>query len=186
MNIQFELTEEDFDTNKQTIMQNVLKISHDELEESLVKIFKASAEEYLAMFLEGGMPNRADESKQDRLMFLIKNYFVTLLPTESQISTIFQLTQSQSKTLLKNTISRFRHNLNDVLLHTMIDVLEQAEESEDKFLVVINSDLIKDELNMLITQNEPRYTPIVKRRGSAGQYEISRDSFTLLENQLEI
>ena len=41
-------------------------------------------------------------------------------------------------------------------------------------------DVIRDELNMLITQNEPTFKPITKRKGSAGQFEISEDSHDLL------
>ncbi|OOE49135.1 hypothetical protein, partial [Salinivibrio kushneri] len=92
----------------------------------------------------------------------------------------FQLTQSQSKTLLKNTVSRFRNKLDEVLANTMKSVLGDAEHSNQIFLVVISSDVVKDELNMLITQNEPTFKPITKRKGSAGQYEISEDSHALL------
>ncbi|VVP26730.1 hypothetical protein PS865_04151 [Pseudomonas fluorescens] len=41
-------------------------------------------------------------------------------------------------------------------------------------------DVIRDELNMLITQNEPTFKPITKRKGRAGQFEISEDSHALL------
>ncbi|MNQ88331.1 hypothetical protein D3C85_1035880 [compost metagenome] len=130
------------------------------------------------------MPNRADEAKQDRLLYFIQSYFGEILPTESQISTIFQLTQSQSKTLLKNTVSRFRHKLDDILFSTMKKVISSAEYVGEVYLVVISSDVVKDELNMLITQNEPTFKPIIKRKGSAGQFEISEDSHSLLCQEL--
>ena len=41
-------------------------------------------------------------------------------------------------------------------------------------------DVIRDELNMLITQNEPTFKPITKRMGSAGQFELSADSHASL------
>ena len=96
------------------------------------------------------------------------------------------LTQSQSKTLLKNTVSRFRYKLDDILKSTMKSVIESAEFSNNTYLVVINSDVVRDELNMVITQNEPTFKPITKRKGSAGQYEISEDSHALLCRELGI
>lgn len=180
MDIEFVLTHNDLDQDKQNLIEKTLRLNQGELNENLNKIAKAATAEYISMLIEGGMPNRADESKQDRLFHLIANYFEQSLPNESQISTIFQLTQSQSKTLLKNTVSRYRHKLDISLQATMRAVVESAGHAEDKYLVVISSDVVKDELNMLITQNEPTYKPITKRKGSASQYEISEDSHELL------
>ncbi|MFO4682035.1 hypothetical protein [Vibrio cholerae] len=184
MEIQFEIDDEVFEQEQKELLKKTLKIEEAGVQTAVSKIAKAALNEYLNMLVEGGMPNRADEAKQDRLLYLIQSYFENELPTESQISTIFQLTQSQSKTLLKNTVSRFRHKLDDVLLNTMKNVIESATHSEAIYLVVINSDVVKDELNMLITQNEPTFKPITKKKGSAGQYEISEDSHDLLCREL--
>ncbi|EPL6454033.1 hypothetical protein N0G65_001161 [Providencia rettgeri] len=184
MEITFQIDDQEFEREQKELVKKTLKIEDDDIQVALNKIARASLTEYLTMLIEGGMPNRADEAKQDRLLYLIQSYFEESLPTESQISTIFQLTQSQSKTLLKNTVSRFRHKLDDVLASTMRTVIESADYVNDMYLVVISSDVVKDELNMLITQNEPTYKPITKRKGSAGQFEISEDSHTLLCREL--
>jgi hypothetical protein len=68
----------------------------------------------------------------------------------------------------------------------MSEVIEQVEFHDGRYLVVIQSDIVRDELDMLITQNEPTYKPITKKRGSAGQYEISEDSYNLLRGKLGI
>lgn len=184
MEITFQIDDQEFEQEQKALIKKTLKIEDAEIPEAINKIAKAALTEYLTMFVEGGMPNRADEAKQDRLLYLIQSYFGNTLPNESQISTVFQLTQSQSKTLLKNTVSRFRHKLDDVLLSTMKAVIETAEHSNEVYLVVINSDVVKDELNMLITQNEPTFKPITKRTGSAGQFVISEDSHALLCREL--
>ncbi|MFM9756497.1 hypothetical protein ACKKBH_06170 [Aeromonas dhakensis] len=184
MEVKFEINDDIFEKEQKELLKKTLKIEDSDIQKAVSKISKAALNEYLNMLVEGGMPNRADEAKQDRLLFLIQSYFESSLPTESQISTIFQLTQSQSKTLLKNTVSRFRHKLEDVLLNTMKEVIGSATYSSPIYLVVISSDVVKDELNMLITQNEPTFKPITKKKGSAGQYEISEDSHALLCSKL--
>ncbi len=184
MDITFQIDDEEFDVEQRALFKKTLKIEDAEVQSALNKVSKAAFTEYLNMFVEGGMPNRADEAKQDRLLYLIQSYFSSLLPNESQVSTMFQLTPSQSKTLLRNTVSRYRHKLEDVLAETMKVVVESAIYAEPIFLVVINSDVVKDELNMLITQNEPTYTPITKKKDSAGQYVITEDSHALLCREL--
>ena len=184
MKISFEVNELDFEEANQELVKKTLKLADSELQGALDKMAKAALTEYLEMLVEGGMPNRADEVKQHRLFYLTLNYFHPLLPTELQISTIFQLTQSQSKTLLKNTLSRYRNRLDDVLTATLQHTLETAEHADDLYLVVIQSEVVREELNMLITQNEPTYKLITKRRGSAGQFEISEDSYVLLRREL--
>lgn len=180
MQISFTIDAQAFEQEQKEPVKKTLKISDTEIAHALQRIAKASLTEYLKMLVEGSMPSRADEAKQDRLLYLIQSYFGQTLPTESQISTIFQLTQSQSKTLLKNTVSRFRNQLDEILQHSMRAVIESAEHAQTVYLVVISSDVIRDELNMLITQNEPTFKPIIKRKGSAGQFEISEDSHALL------
>lgn len=184
MEIKFVIEEQYFDQEQKELIQKTLRLNDDQLSNALNKVGKAAFSEYMTMLIEGGMPNRADEAKQGRLLFLIQNYFENVLPSESQISTMFQLTQSQSKTLLKNTVSRYRHKLDNVLHKTMRNIINIAEHSGDKYLIVIDSDIVKDELNMLIIQNEPKFRPITKRKSSASQYEISEDSYELLCREL--
>ncbi len=184
MEISFNIDDHEFEEEQKQFLIQTLRVEEENISTSLNKIAEAAFDEYLSMLIEGGMPNRADEAKQNRLLYLIQHYFCDRLPTEAEISTIFQLTQSQSKTLLKNTVSRFRHKLNEVLKNSMKSVVTSAEHVEERHLVVINSDIIKDELNMLITQKQPTFMPIKKRTSSAGQYVISEDSFDLLEEEL--
>jgi hypothetical protein len=106
MQISFTIDAQAFEQEQKEPVKKTLRISDHEITHALQRIAKASLTEYLKMLVEGGMPSRADEAKQDRLLYLIQSYFGQTLPTESQISTIFQLTQSQSKTLLKNTLSQ--------------------------------------------------------------------------------
>jgi hypothetical protein len=175
MDINFEINEQE----QVDLIKKALQVDDTQLPNALNKIAKAALKEYLAMFAEG-MPNRAADAKQDRLFFLIQNYFVEFLPTEYEISKIFRIPQNQCKTLLKDTLSRFRSNLDDVLNNSMKKIIQTAKLDDDQYLVVINSDIVKDELNMVITQKKPTYKLITKHKGCASQFDISADSYVLL------
>lgn len=79
------------------------------------------------MFKEKGLPTRADEVQQERLFFLLTYYFQNKLPSEKELSPIFQLTQSQSKTLLRNTKSRYRTKISNFISNTLLETLKTTE-----------------------------------------------------------
>ncbi|MDN7126919.1 hypothetical protein J6J08_05960 [Pseudidiomarina sp. 1APR75-33.1] len=164
------------------LIRKIFNTTDDQLDLVVEKLTRSALDEYLYMLKEGGLPNRADEVKQFRLYFLINNYFIEDFPTEAQVSTLFQLTGSQSKTLIRNTLSRFRHRLDEVIAKTMVTVLRGAErvDEQPEFELVILSEILKDELNMIITQNEPTFRAIKRKPGRSSQYVISEDSYELL------
>ena len=189
MKITFSINNNDLSPENKNHVYASIGIDNDsDLLNALNKLGKAALIEYLNMLAEGGMPGRADELKQNRLYFLIKFYFQNRLPSESEISSIFQLTASSSKTLLKNTTSRFRTKLENESKNSMKAVIEKAEFNEqiNRYYVIIESGTIKDDLNMLIAQKEPTFSQITKRKDSASQYEISEDSYELLKSELGI
>lgn len=103
------------------------------------------------MFVEKGLPTKAAEVMQERLFYLIKGYYKTSLPNEQQISTIFQLTYSSAKTLLRNTISKYRIYLQEEIKETIKKILRTASEDAGNFRLVLQSETIKYELNLFLT-----------------------------------
>jgi hypothetical protein len=150
-------------------------------EETLSKITRCALLEYRKMFVERGLPTKAAEVMQERLFYLIKGYFIDTLPSEQQISTVFQLTSSGSKTLLRNTISRYRIYLNDQINESIRRVISTAVQDGEKFLVVIQSETIRDEINKYLTQNRPTLQKLLAVKGSAGQYYCPTDTMNCLQ-----
>lgn len=142
--------------------------------------------EYKEMLLGKGLPTRADEIKQHRLYHLIKHYFNGRFPSEAEVSSMFQLTDSESKALIRNVKTKFKYQLEKELSYTLRSAISSAELSEIKaeYHVVIQSDNVLEELNRLISTYAPHLDPITKVRGSARKFQISEDSYALLENQL--
>ena len=188
MNIIINLTEEEFTNDDLRIIRECLNINEGEEDLHLQKLCKASFMEYLKMFKEKGLPTRADEVQQERLFFLLLHYYENRVPFENDISGIFQITQSQSRTLLRNTNSRFRTKISLFIRNTIKTVLRNAEPNmdTDNIEMEISSLVIKDEINNLLSQKRARLLQLSKKRGYASIYECPLDTFDFLRVEFEI
>ncbi len=99
-----------------------------------------------------------------RLFLLLGHYFDTDIPTENEIARIFQLTNSQAKTLLKNTMSRYRVFLDIQFKETVKHALSGANHrnEDDEHIFTIKSDYIKDAVNVRIREHNPAFDRLVK------------------------
>ena len=156
--------------------------SENDFANAVGKIALASLTEYKEMLLGKGLPTRADEIKQHRLFHLVKHYFLGSIPTEAEVSSMFQLTESESRSLIRNVRTRFRYQLEPEILNTLRATLDLAEQVGNLYKVVIQSENVLEELNRIIAINAPNLDPITKTRNSARQYAISLDSYELLIN----
>lgn len=111
MDISINITEDNLSQDDILVLKDCLGLEEaDNIEPHLVRLCKTAFMEYCKMFKEKGLPTRADEVQQERLFYLLLHYFQNRIPYEYEISSIFQITVSQSRTLLRNTLSRFRTN----------------------------------------------------------------------------
>jgi hypothetical protein len=189
MNITITLTEDEFPKQQQNVIQSALGLQKQaDLDGALKKLCKAAALEYVNMFVEEGMPSSADEVRQERLRFLIENYYRDHIPSESEVTAIFQLTKPQSRTLLSKTISRHRNKIGGQVRTSVAAVIRSAKKSRDggTWEIVIQSEVILEELNRAVAEKGPTLKRIRLKRGSAGQYEVEEDTYNLLKNEYGI
>ena len=184
MKVEMKIPDSTINADDMDILKKSLGIKgNGDMDQVFPKLTKSAFFEYLKMFLENGMSHSADEVRQDRLYFLIQNYYCDRIPTEAEVSSIFQLTNSQSKTLLRNTISRYRTKIEYQIHESLRAVVEEMDRSNpsDPYEVVIESDIILEELNEFVKQNGPTLTPIHKKMGCACKYKIKKDTYKLLK-----
>lgn len=160
--------------------------SEEEFNFALKNIALAALTEYKEMLLGKGLPTRADEIKQHRLFHLIKHYFQGIIPTEADVSSMFQLTESESRSLIRNVRTRFRYQLENEIINTLQQTITSAQQNGDSYDVVIQSDNVVEELNRLISTNAPQLDPITRDRKSARKYIISEDTYDFLQSLLLI
>lgn len=175
--------------NEKNKLMKLLGCENDDekFDKDISKIAHASLCEYKDMLLGMGMPTRADEIRQYRLLHLIKNYFIDRLPSEAEVSSMFQLTQSKSKSLIQNAITRFRYQLENEIRNTLINNLKRAEfdKNADEYRLVIQSGNVLEELNRIIATIAPELDPIRKIRNMSRSYSISEDSFDKLKEYFD-
>ncbi|MEK4186372.1 hypothetical protein [Paenibacillus sp. FSL L8-0494] len=187
MAIQVELSDDIFTQDE---VGKLKKLFGTETDESFIDainaITAAAITEYKEMLLGKGLATRADEIKQHRLFHLVKHYFQGRIPTESEVSLMFQLTESESRALIRNVRTKFRYQLEEEVFSTLKLIVSSAVLSGSNYFVVIQSDNVLEELNRVISLNAPQLDPITKARGSARQYQISEDTYDLLRGYYHI
>lgn len=186
MNITITLSDADFDATQRALVQETLGLKNQaELEAALKRLFKAAALEYVNMFVEKGLASRADEVRQDRLFFLISHYYQNGIPSQIEVASIFQLTQSQSRTLLRNTRSRYRTKVSAQVKAAAKRVVADAKKnkSSGNWEMLIPSEVIREELNLLVARKQPTFKPVHLKKDSAAQYEADEDTYQLLKTE---
>ena len=189
------------DNDKEEILREIFTLEENQnIEELLNDIAKASFTEYIKMLSGSGMPNRADESKQIRLYYLIQEHY-NIIPDDLNISSLFQITITQSKTLIKNTVSRYRVKLKNNILLTIMTLLEnkykEIEEeynnrednsleindfireqygSSGKISFILKSEFIKLDISSEISKIDPSLELFEKQKNSMYTYSLNVDS----------
>ena len=189
MPIEITISDDYFTEDEREKLYDLLEATNDaDFADSLNRIILAGLDEYKSMFLGMGLPSRADEIRQHRLFYLIKRYFINRLPSEAEVSSMFQLTQSQSRSLIRSVMARFRYELEDEIRNTLVEHVRRAELNNDmqEYRVVIHSDNVLDELNRIIGSIAPNLDQIKKVRNTSRTYAISEDSYDALINHFQI
>lgn len=183
MNLTLEISEDILSESEKQRLMDTLNI---EEELDMKGIIMASFIEYKDMLLGNGLPTRADEIKQHRLFHLIKQHFRGRIPNESEVSRIFQLTETESKSLIKNVRTRFRYQLECEINNTLKKVVQECTPNSGKYEAIIQSDNVLEELNRILTQVNPVLEPIKKVRDSSRKYTMSEDTYNTLSSYFRI
>lgn len=178
MEITIELNDEILEIDRLKDFFNVEE--EGELINPLRKIIIASLNEYQDMCVGRGFLSRAEDIRQYRLFYLIKYYFGRI-PTESEVSEMFQETQSRSKSLIRLVLTRFRYDLKEEIDEKLKETFCDATLTEDdEYRVTIQSDIIVEEINRIINKEAPRCKIVKKYPGTGRSYCIQPDSYDKL------
>lgn len=139
---------------------------------------KAALTEYLECYLGRRAFSRGGDILEYRLSLLVKHAFGGKIPTAAQVSDLFQTTLSWSRTLIRNTFSKYRAELDAVAEAAAKEVLEKVtwDGAEVCHAQIAAPNLVEVLNRRLLTAN-PGYKQIVRTQGAVGTYAISHDAY---------
>lgn len=160
----------------------ILGCSVADLNDRLNLCLGASINEYLAMFRGQRVFKRGSDMLEYRLLLLIETAFNGVIPDERKVSSLFQTTLTESRSLIRAVISKYQYQLKSHVERTLSSSLIAAsrQNNAQDYTVVINSQSIVDELNKALADIDGSLSPVVKRKGSVSTYEISPSSYNHL------
>jgi len=142
----------------------------------------ASINEYLAMFRGQKVFKRGSDMLEYRLLLLIENAFNGVIPDERKVSSLFQTTLTESRSLIRSVISKYQYQLRTHVERTLSASLTAAtrKNNTQDYTVVINSHNVVDELNKALADIDGSLSPVAKKKGSVSTFEITPSSYNRL------
>jgi predicted transcriptional regulator len=140
----------------------------------------AAQEEYLRMILGQRVFTRGEDIRAYRLLLMIRHVFNDRLPSEQQVSALFQTTVAQSRTLLRSVLAKYQYELQETIVATLKDLLAAARpdpnDNQARRLDIDNTNVV-EALNRRISSLDGSLSLVVKVQGTGSEYVITKSSF---------
>lgn len=159
-----------------------------QLNAKLDEYLAAAIKEYLSMFRGQKVFKRGSDMLEYRLFLLIETAFGGHIPDERTVSSLFQTSLTESRSLIRSVISKYQYQLKAYIEATLRTALTSAsrQNTGDHYAVVINSQNVVDELNKALADIDGNLASVAKRKGSVSTYEIAPSSYNGLCNRLGV
>lgn len=178
----------DLTDDEKVSLSKILGCSKADLPGQLAGFASADLEEYARMFLGEKVFKRGSDILEYRLLLLIQHAFDDLLPNEARISSLFQITTSQSRSLLRSIMSKYQYLLENALKKSALKAIKAAtyKKDDDVWVTTFDSVNVVDALNLRLAQLDPKAAPILRQRDSVANYDIKPGSILILRDDLGI
>lgn len=178
----------DLNGDEEEQLAQILGCDAEDLEDNLVPFFEAASEEHIKMYLGQRVFTRGSDFKEYRL-FLLINHAFDGIPSEQEISNLFQTTITQSRSLVRSVMSKYQYELSNIIKETLSEVINEAEQIDDddsgKYYVTIGNKSIVEAINLKLSSIDGTLPQIKKKRNSVNNYEIKPSSYNKLVEYFE-
>jgi hypothetical protein len=167
-------------------LADILECNPGELPNILSQYAAAALREYISMFQGQKVFRRSSDILEFRLLLMIEEAFANLIPDENKVSHLFQTTAPESRSLIRSIMSKYQYQLKVAIESSLKNIITNAkQESKDAdFTVVVNSQNLVDELNLMLAQIDGSLPLVSKQRGSVSTYVIKPSSYKTLKAKL--
>lgn len=169
----------DIEPREGDLLKSILHCDDLELNNKLNKVAAASFEEYRKMILGQKVFTRGRDIIEYRLFIFIKYFFGGKIPEEQKICDLFQVTATETRSLIKSIMSKYQYELRDTIINSVKDEVEKIvkEENGEDYKISIQNQYIKDELNRILGTIDTSLPIIEKDKGTISTYIIKPSSY---------
>ena len=170
---------------EQKQLAKILGCQQDKLAETLRPYASAALTELTTMVLGKKVFTRGSDILEHRLFLLIQHAFGNKVPSEQQVSRLFQTTTTGSRAILRAVMSKYQYELQTAITSSLSQLIQAATKGEDdvRTISVLNVNFV-DALNLILVDADPTLPPVSKRQGSVSTYVIPASSFEALAKKL--
>jgi len=164
-----------FTDDDKSLLASILGTETDvELAAKFSKITTASAEEYKKMILGQKVFTRGKDIMEFRLFNLVKHYFDGQIPSEQEISDLFQTTTTESRALVRAITAKYQYELKVHIMDTLKKQFAAGVEDNESgdYYISLQSQFLVDQLNNILKKKYPDMRPIEKKVNTTAMYVI--------------
>ncbi|GAA4748469.1 hypothetical protein GCM10023350_36750 [Nocardioides endophyticus] len=176
----------DLDKDERAQLAGTLGCTEADLDSELQSFFDAAQEEYVRMMLGQRVYTRGSDIREYRLLLLIKHAFKKL-PSEQQISGLFQTSAIQSRSLLRSVMSKYQYELQAIIRDSLSQLLTAATGPADgDKVVIVEAENFVEALNREIAAIDGRLQPVTRQASTTAAYVIPKDTYKRLETRFGV
>lgn len=140
---------------------------------------RAALGEYVEAYLGRRASGRGQDILEHRLALLIEHSFDKTIPSEVQVSRLFQTTLTSSRSLIRSTLSKYRYQLKTAADASAKSGLERAKwsNSSNLFEVVGVTASLADHLNLRLSSINGGMKKVALIKDTTSNYGIAADAY---------
>lgn len=177
INFKINLSSEEVD-----LLRQALGCPAAELEKKINGHAKAALLEYVEAYLGRRASGRGQDILEHRLALLIEHAFDRTIPSEVQVSRLFQTTLASSRSLIRSTLSKYRYQLTGAADASAKAALSRAKwnKSANQYEIVEVTANLADHLNLRLAAVDGSLKKVVAVKDTGSNYGIAADSYEAL------
>lgn len=141
---------------------------------------KAAFLEHLETYVGRRAFTRGSDLLEHRLALLIVHAFGGVVPEDARVANLFQSTMAASRTLIRNTLSRYRYGLAAAADGSARAMLEAVVWRESEYHARGASPNLVELLNQKLALADPTLKPISRSPDSVATYALARHTYDRL------
>ena len=164
--------------------RNVLGLDEEADDGAIAKVLEPYAEaalvEYLDQFLGRSLPTRFKDLQMLRLLRIALHANEGRIPAPDRVADLFQLTHAEAKTLVRNTATRYRFDLEEKLRQAVWETLTSTGRQEgDGYKIEVRDAALLEALHDLVRRG-PGYPKGIQATPEMHVFGLDRQTMSAL------